>query len=243
VTLPIYRRMTENLDKLQICYDISKDGAKGNALFLATLAGLAYKSQLEIEHGLRDHGYRDTKVWFFRGRLSACFIVEWGDVIAIAFRGSSNWREWLNNCNMWPKLTPYGRVHAGFYHTMEQIGPLIYRVILPGLLSGSKVVLTGHSRGGCLAILFAFMLATRGHRIQGLSTFGSPKVGDAEFVNHFRDKDHQLEEKRLSPVMVFVGFIYSVVGSVFILGNAILSDYAAHVWRRIGGALRRKQVS
>lgn len=45
-----------------------------------------------------------------------------------------------------------------------------------------NIFITGHSLGGAIAQLAALELATIGHNVT-LYTFGSPRVGDAGFVN------------------------------------------------------------
>jgi triacylglycerol lipase len=73
-----------------------------------------------------------------------------------------------------------GKVHAGFLKAFSEIAPL-----LDGLLEkrtpGQRVWLTGHSLGGALATLSAAHLGPEA--IQGLYTFGCPRVGDAAFAS------------------------------------------------------------
>lgn len=173
-----------------INYDSKKDSDdRDNARFAVILAAMAYKSQPEIEQELELVGYASTNLLCFRTRLSSGFITEWDDVIAIAFKGSSNLFEWINNLKFWFTSTPYGRIHAGFYQTIEHVGPAVYRVILPGLLSGSRIVVTGHSRGGPLAMLFTALLALNGHKAHAVYTFGSPRFCDEKFARMFVDHD------------------------------------------------------
>jgi hypothetical protein len=167
------------------------DHTLNNSYCAALLAALAYKTQAEIERELVEYGYLQWKVWFLKTPLASAFVTEWDDTLVVAFKGSSTAREWLNNANVRLKRTAYGGIHAGFYHAIMQIGPPLLRLILPGLLSGSKVIVTGHSRGGVLATLFVFLLAINGFRVGGLYSFGSPKPGDAEFANHWRSESEQ----------------------------------------------------
>lgn len=149
---------------------------------------MAYKSQPEVEEELRKIGYDDTNAMFFKSNLTAGFIVERDDVIAVSFRGSSTWREWLNNCNMWLRRTEDGRVHSGFWTTVERISPSIFEMILPRLRPGVKLVVTGHSRGGALAAFFQFIFNRHvsrnklGYYPAIVHMFGSPRFCDGEFV-------------------------------------------------------------
>jgi hypothetical protein len=67
-----------------------------------------------------------------------------------------------------------GKVHAGFADALQRVWP----EILPQLAAlGKPLSFTGHSLGAALATLAASL-----HLPGQLITFGSPRVGDAEFV-------------------------------------------------------------
>ncbi len=172
----------------QIKFDFTNPSDPKNALFCFTFASMAYKSQPEVKEELRKIGYDDTKAVFFKSSLTAGFIVEMDDVIAVSFRGSSTWREWLNNCNMWLRRTEDGRVHSGFWTTVERISPSIFEIILPHLRPGTKLVITGHSRGGALAAFFLFIFNRHvscnklGDYPAVVHMFGSPRICDGEFA-------------------------------------------------------------
>ncbi|KXS31662.1 MAG: Lipase family protein [Candidatus Gallionella acididurans] len=176
------------VDNKLISFDLSNPDSRENANFAATLASLSYMTQSEIEVGLKNHGYMGTDVIFIKHHLLSCFILKWGDITAIAFKGSKTWREWLNNFNVWPQATNSGRIHAGFLYTIQCIGPTIYRLIYADIILGKRIVLTGHSRGGAIALLFVDLLARNGHYAHSVWNFGSPKVGDGEFAALWKEK-------------------------------------------------------
>lgn len=189
--------------------------APDNSYLAAVLADMAYKTQPQIESELLKYGYFLPRVWLLRTPLASAFITEWDNAIVVAFKGSSNAREWLNNLNIWLARTPYGRIHAGFYHTIKQVGPPLLELIYPGLLSGSKVIVTGHSRGGALATLFVFLLALNGFSAGGLYIFGSPKIGDGEFANNWRNdgdkipvRHRRIPQWLIFPIAVLLNFGY-----------------------------------
>jgi triacylglycerol lipase len=73
-----------------------------------------------------------------------------------------------------------GKVHSGFLQAFSQVSELL-DTLVEDRLPGQRIWLTGHSLGGALATLAAAHLGTE--TIQGLYTFGCPRVGDAAFTS------------------------------------------------------------
>ncbi|MGC8639414.1 MAG: lipase family protein [Isosphaeraceae bacterium] len=73
-----------------------------------------------------------------------------------------------------------GKVHAGFLKAFSEVAPLLDELAAKRL-PRQRVWLTGHSLGGSLATLAAAHLGP--DAIQGLYTFGCPRVGDAAFAS------------------------------------------------------------
>lgn len=90
----------------------------------------------------------------------------------------------------WPKEIPLDP-------NEEEQEPLAYYAIREKLRTlmnenkEAKFVLTGHSLGGALAILFAGVLAIHNdellQRLEGVYTFGQPRVGDEEFGVYMKE--------------------------------------------------------
>ena len=72
-----------------------------------------------------------------------------------------------------------GRVHAGFLRTFEAFSDRLDEVVA-GRKGARKLWLAGHSLGGALAVLAASHLGKG--VVEGVYTYGAPRVGDAEFV-------------------------------------------------------------
>lgn len=197
--------------KTKISFNPNVPLAKENAAFAVELAALAYKTKLEIEQRLDDLGFKNEKIAFIQGRLYSCFIIRCRDVTAIAFKGSTNWREHLNNLNVWPEATSHGHVHSGFLYTARRLGPLLYTLILGDILSKRRILLTGHSRGGALAQVFASMLVVAGYAPHSVWAFGPPMTGDKAFaslltnipISIFRVVSHKGSEHGKDPVLEF----------------------------------------
>lgn len=99
----------------------------------------------------------------------------------VVFRGTDQLQDWLVNLKAlslsdfrperWPEG---GRVHAGFNDALDRVWPELQRQLAQ---SRGPIFYTGHSLGAALATLAASRQAPR-----ALYTFGSPRVGDKEFV-------------------------------------------------------------
>jgi hypothetical protein len=107
--------------------------------------------------------------------------------IIISIRGTTNFSDWGNNLNA--KHVPYsfgpGHVHKGYYDAFLSIKDVLDNYIKNNL-SNRDVIVTGHSLGGAVATLIAaYLNAEKKINKLMLYTFGSPRVGDRVFADHF----------------------------------------------------------
>jgi triacylglycerol lipase len=72
-----------------------------------------------------------------------------------------------------------GRVHAGFLNAFNEIRDC-FDAIVAARQPGQRLWLTGHSLGGALATLAAAHVGPAA--VQGLYTYGAPRVGDSAFA-------------------------------------------------------------
>lgn len=114
------------------------------------------------------------------------------NTIYVAFRGSAELQNWLDNIDV--ILTNYPlcsgcEVHRGFYSAQQDsINEIITQVLnLKTRFPSYQVILTGHSLGGALATLTAMDLLQAGVIVR-LFTFGSPRVGNDQFVAYASQK-------------------------------------------------------
>ena len=168
-------------------FDTTQAGfSAAHALWLAELSRLVYRHDEEENNPppaptrrefLRRAGLRQTKFFAGNSDTQAMLVVR-GDPAAfavLAFRGTENLRDWLTNISIGPKdLEGGGQVHDGFMQGLNSVWPRIDEE-LRGLRC--PVYFTGHSLGGALATIAAARRPPR-----ALYTFGSPRVGNAEFV-------------------------------------------------------------
>jgi len=178
-----------------------------NAWWLVEAAFLAYAEPPFAEPRFQDAGLPNVK--FFSGNSTQCYVAHNDDFIIVAFRGSevrkragTNGRDiryivadWWIDLNT--DLVDSGRdgsVHSGFKEALKEVWDPQGRAdedkaLKPYLDTISNtdgrrrsVWFTGHSLGGALATLAADQYGSGAE----LYTFGSPRVGDRTFADHFR---------------------------------------------------------
>ncbi|KAJ6841808.1 uncharacterized protein M6B38_305430 [Iris pallida] len=149
------------------------------------------------------------------------------ELVVVAFRGTDDAYDACTDIDFsWYEIPGVGKVHGGFMKALglqkeglpEEIvqdpqTPFAYYVIRERLRMilkknpNAKLVVTGHSLGGALSALFPIVLKLHGEnwiieRIQGVYTFGQPRVGDrqlGEFAESILD----------SPKRRYFRFVYS----------------------------------
>ncbi|KAL9385941.1 hypothetical protein Peur_022951 [Populus x canadensis] len=148
------------------------------------------------------------------------------NLFVLAFRGTEPFDAygWATDVDLsWYKFKGIGQIHRGFMKALgsqnngwpkEIIEPdhdHLYayyetRQMLRDIVSKNeqaKFIVTGHSLGGALAILFVAVLTMHGEaelleRLEGVYTFGQPRVGDEEFGEYMIDglKKHKVKYLR-----------------------------------------------
>jgi hypothetical protein len=126
------------------------------------------------------------------------------DEIVIAFRGTiglgaglSGYFDWLNNFQAARFSDPLlGNVHFGFHNAMfdrqtsnnvwEALWQAMLRLRAQNVLDGKKIYVTGHSKGGVLALFAAARLKKEfGIEADAVYLFESPRAGTVDFARRY----------------------------------------------------------
>jgi triacylglycerol lipase len=163
-----------------------------NAQILAQASAVAYGTPERCAKWARVSGFTGA-FDFFDNQDTQGFVAESGDAIVVSFRGTQPNRpmDWFADfratTDPWDHNA--GKVHSGFYSALRKVWgvTLANGEILPRRLvnRGSKTIwITGHSLGGALAELCAAQaLFVSNIPVQGVYTFGQPRVGTKDFAD------------------------------------------------------------
>ncbi len=182
----------KNCDQLPFRYN-SNVFDMVNAWWLIEAATLVYAEiEFIIEKFKQTAGLPEVKL--FEGKSTQCFVASNAKFAIVAFRGSeARLREsdadprhviadWLADLDFLPEPWDQGgNVHRGFKNALQEVWPDLEDYISNLQKNNRKIWITGHSLGAALATL----AADRYGNIQGIYTYGSPRVGDRDFKEDF----------------------------------------------------------
>jgi len=149
------------------------DGKKAKPLY----KGLGFSRHKYFDkNGAQAHAVYD-KEWFVLA-IRGTEVKSWSDIKADLKVDSVNAKY------------SHGKVHKGFEKEVDKLWVDIRDYIIKQL-KGRKLVITGHSLGASMATIIAARLKVAGWNVNGLYTYGSPRVGNDKFrdsldVQHYR---------------------------------------------------------
>lgn len=164
----------------------------------ADLCAAAYaypgKTQATIDELNTEYGISAEKLrWFdVKSTDTQAIVTSVGRTAYLAFQGTTNVVDWFNNLTV--DLVGYksGNWHSGFSRvatqTYKEIGGYVKQLLTSG--ECDDLVITGHSLGGALAMVYSEMLLAENSslKLKGLVTFGQPRVGNKLFLEEFLNR-------------------------------------------------------
>ncbi len=156
-----------------------------NAYALVQAAGMAYQNAEKSRNQAKIWGFPQFQ--FLDEDPTQGYVMANDQAIVIAFRGTEGKerKDWMTNLNFDQVEIPDGQVHEGFNKAVNAIWEKLLLTVVKFRTSQQPLFLTGHSLGGALATLATLRLIHAGQSVQGLYTFGSPRVGDRSYMDAF----------------------------------------------------------
>ncbi|THG21447.1 hypothetical protein TEA_001065 [Camellia sinensis var. sinensis] len=194
------------------------------------------------------------------------------DLIMVALRGTEPFDadKWQTDVDFsWFDLHDVGKIHGGFmkalglqkktggpkeidmglgqpsfaYYTIRQ---KLKDILMDKKYEKTKFIVTGHSLGGALAILFVAVLVLHEEawlleRLDGVYTFGQPRVGDEQFGEFMKEKLRVYNVKYLSTL----GLVYTSPAAIkargfiipYVKGTVYKEGWLLRLLRLIGFAI------
>ena len=121
---------------------------------------------------------------FFDQNDTQAMLVEHKDFLVLVFRGTekTSYRDIYNDFNIRQIPADGGKTHKGFYSAYEEVHNQIQSTLVKKEFLAKPLYITGHSLGGALATIAARKIKHKGG-ILACYTFGSPRVGDSNWIS------------------------------------------------------------
>jgi len=174
--------------------------SQGNAYWMAKIAKEIYKSQsdhpkdnhtpdkVSILTNLQKEDKNFIAVFPISKNSAQAALIQHKDYFCLAFRGTDESLDWLDNLNMFSEKVLFGEFHRGFWNSVKDIWDYLYNEFNAlnrfenGLDKNGKILykklplfLTGHSLGGAMATIAAARLIHLDVPFTSVYTFGQPR--------------------------------------------------------------------
>jgi hypothetical protein len=168
---------------------------KHASLVSTLLEKVAYDHTLnkqQLDDQLTEFEFKVVKT-FDRGGSQA-MLVEHKDYLVLAFRGTEpdSLRDIKADASATiRKCETQGMIHSGFYFAYMEIRKDIEETLQSKTFSKKPLYITGHSLGGALATVATKYTYHQGG-LAACYTFGSPRVGNDDWINNIKTPIHRL---------------------------------------------------
>lgn len=167
----------------------------GNAYWMARLSQAAYiknddgsPNEAAILENLTAEDPRFLSVYGVSKNSAQAIVVEHLHYLAIAFRGTDEGADWVDNLDVGTEQTGFGKFHSGFLGSFNDVWPALrskyealrkvdlQQVDAGGSQRSRPLFLTGHSLGGAMATVAAAHLLDLDWPFISVYTFGQPRA-------------------------------------------------------------------
>lgn len=112
-------------------------------------------------------------------------LIEHNDYLCMAFRGTDELADWLDNINVFRKNILFGEFHRGFWESVEDVWDVVYsrfedlqKERIKRKEKKRPLFFTGHSLGGAMATIAAARFLHEDWPFTSVYTFGQPRAMD-----------------------------------------------------------------
>ena len=156
--------------------------------------------------------------------------------LILSFRGTESYEDFYTYLDEYPtKCRSGGFIHSGFMTSYESIESEITKYLDAKEFANMPLYITGHSLGGALAIVAAKRLKHKDN-IAACYTFGSPKVGDFDWVCTIKTPIYRVVNSVdivpfSPPCQVFERFFKPILKGIPFIGDSfsdLLKDFKGY---------------
>ncbi len=162
---------------------------KGNAYWMARLSSEVYckcskkdpsPDNEKILENLKADDSRFKSVMGFSNNSAQAALIEHADYLCMAFRGTDEKVDWLDNIKAFPEHVLFGSFHRGFWNSLLDVWEGMFdrynELNKDKRKTKRPLFLTGHSLGGAMATVAAAQLIHNDLPFISVYTFGQPRV-------------------------------------------------------------------
>jgi len=176
-----YQTKQQQMEKISNSYGFQLT----NATSLAKAANLVYADWDSVDTEVKVAGYKKFK--YFDKAGTQAFVAANDKNIIVSFRGTEadKMEDIITDLKVSFFECKYGKIHSGFYEAVKLIVDDVSDTVSSLRTNNQNLWVTGHSLGAALATLGTLFLQDAKLHVNGLYTFGQPRVGDEQFAENF----------------------------------------------------------
>lgn len=206
---------------------------------LACLSQLAYDNDPETDTEFTTV-FPNRKT--FPAGMTQGFVAGNDKHVVVAFRGTDEPRDWIDNLR-YVQIAKYGgKVHQGFEQNLDKVWSTVSKAVADFRKANQTIWITGHSLGGALAVLTSLRLKSARLRSSRTYTFGAPRVLDPRATAACNLKHHRyVNYEDIVPHFPFPGFFnrFEHTGDLeFILASGNMAS-SGRSWQIVANRVMR----